>query len=97
MKRKGFYENYVKRPQDFILSLIAIIALLPVFLLVHLAVLINLGNPTCFKQKRTGKNFKSFEMYKFRSMTNQKDKKTGELLPDEKGWLNSENFWDLVP
>ncbi|MGI6509421.1 MAG: sugar transferase [Erysipelotrichaceae bacterium] len=83
MKRKRFYEKYIKRPQDFVLALIAIVLLSPVFLFTSIAVKRNLGSPTIFKQKRTGLNHKSFEMYKFRSMTNEIDKKTGELLPEE--------------
>ncbi|HQB32123.1 MAG TPA: sugar transferase [Erysipelotrichaceae bacterium] len=83
MKRKGFYEKYIKRPQDFVLSLIAIIILIPVFFFICLAVKKNLGSPAIFKQKRTGKDHKSFEMYKFRTMTDEKDEETGELLPDE--------------
>jgi len=66
---------------DFILSLIALIILSPVFLVVALLVRINLGSPVIFKQQRPGLNEKIFTMYKFRTMTDERDE-NGELLPD---------------
>ena len=66
---------------DFILSLIAIIVLSPVMLIVALLVRINLGSPVIFKQERPGLNEKIFTMYKFRTMTDERDE-NGELLPD---------------
>ena len=78
---QGIYQRYFKRPMDFILSLIALIILSPVFLVVALLVRINLGNPVIFKQQRPGLNEKIFTMYKFRTMTNETDE-NGELLPD---------------
>lgn len=75
------YKKYVKRPMDFILSLIAIIVLSPVFLVVAILVRIKLGSPVIFKQKRPGLNEKIFTMYKFRTMTDEKDVR-GQLLPD---------------
>ncbi|MED3764570.1 sugar transferase [Ureibacillus terrenus] len=77
----GIYAKYIKRPMDFILSLIAIIVLSPVFLIVALLVRINLGSPVIFKQQRPGLNEKIFTMYKFRTMTDERDE-NGELLPD---------------
>lgn len=82
MHKKGFYEKFIKRPMDFILSLVALIALSPVLLIVAILVRIKLGSPVLFKQSRPGKNEKIFNLYKFRSMTSQKDSK-GSLLPDE--------------
>lgn len=67
---------------DFILSLIAIIVLIPVFLVVAFLVRTKLGSPVIFKQKRPGLNEKIFTLYKFRTMTDERDK-FGELLPDE--------------
>ncbi|HOA79939.1 MAG TPA: sugar transferase [Defluviitaleaceae bacterium] len=67
---------------DFILALFAIIFLSPVLLIIALLVRIKLGSPIIFKQKRPGLNEKIFTLYKFRSMTDEKDEK-GELLPDE--------------
>lgn len=83
MKHKpGFYEKYVKRPQDFILSLLALTVLFPVILIVALIVRIKLGSPVVFKQERPGLNEKIFKLYKFRTMSDEKDE-NGELLPDE--------------
>ena len=76
------YKKYIKRILDIILSLIAIIVTLPIFLIVGILVLIFLGKPAIFRQKRPGKNEKIFTMYKFRTMTNKKDE-DGNLLPDE--------------
>lgn len=77
------YRKYIKRMLDIILSLIAIIILMPIYIIISILVLIFIGWPILFKQQRPGKNEKIFNMYKFRTMTNKKDKK-GKLLPDEK-------------
>ena len=79
--RDGLYNRYFKRPLDIILSLVAIIVLTPVFLIVALLVRINLGSPVIFKQKRPGLNEKIFTIYKFRTMTDERDQ-NGELLLD---------------
>jgi undecaprenyl phosphate N,N'-diacetylbacillosamine 1-phosphate transferase len=79
--KNGFYRNFLKRPMDFLLSMIAIIALSPVFLIIAILVRMNLGSPVLFKQDRPGLNEKIFMMYKFRTMTDQRDV-NGELLPD---------------
>ena len=76
------YQKYIKRLLDIILSLIAIIITLPIFLIVGILVLIFLGKPAIFRQKRPGKKEKIFTMYKFRTMSNKKDK-DGNLLPNE--------------
>lgn len=76
------YAKYIKRPLDFILSLIAIIILSPLLLIVEILVRIKLGKPVIFKQQRPGKNEKIFTLYKFRTMTDKKDE-NGNLLPDE--------------
>lgn len=75
------YKENLKRPMDFILSLIAIIVLSPVLVVVALLVRFKLGSPVVFKQNRPGLNEKIFTMYKFRTMTDEKDE-NGELLPD---------------
>ena len=80
--RRSFYDKYVKRSMDFILSLVAIIILSPVLAIVALLVRIKLGGPVIFKQQRPGLNEKIFTMYKFRTMTDERDEE-GELLPDE--------------
>ena len=76
------YQKYIKRGLDFILSLIASIILSPVMLMVAVGVRVKLGSPVLFKQQRPGKNEKIFNMYKFRTMTDERDE-NGELLPDE--------------
>ena len=77
------YAKYIKRILDFILSLLAIIILSPVMLIIYILVRIKLGKPAIFKQQRPGKNQKIFTLYKFRTMTDEKDE-DGNLLPDEK-------------
>ena len=76
------YKKYIKRLLDIVLTLIAIIITLPIFLIIGILVLIFLGKPAIFRQKRPGKNEKIFTMYKFRTMSNKKDK-DGNLLPNE--------------
>ncbi|GAA0478663.1 sugar transferase [Alkalibacterium indicireducens] len=78
---KGIYRRFLKRPMDFILTLMAIIVLSPVLIIVGLLVRFKLGSPVLFKQKRPGLNEKIFTMYKFRTMTDEKDE-NGERLPD---------------
>lgn len=80
-QNKGIYRRTLKRPMDFILSLMAIIILSPVLIIVAILVRLKLGSPVLFKQKRPGLNEKIFTMYKFRTMTDEKDE-NGELLPD---------------
>lgn len=85
--RPGIYEKYIKRCLDIVLSLLAIVCLSPVMLFTAILVRVKLGSPVIFTQerpgkidKRTGKE-KIFKMYKFRSMTDERDE-NGELLPD---------------
>lgn len=80
--RKGFYERFIKRPQDFILSLVALIVLSPVFLVLAILVRAKLGSPVIFKQERPGLNGRIFTLYKFRSMSDARDE-NGNLLPDD--------------
>lgn len=82
MHRQGFYERYLKRPQDFLCALLAAIVLSPVMLATALLVRRKLGSPVLFTQDRPGKDGKIFRLYKFRSMTSQRDD-DGNLLPDE--------------
>ena len=77
----GPYERYFKRPLDCILSCVAIVILGPVLLVIALLVRVNLGKPILFTQKRPGKDEKVFKLYKFRTMTDKRDK-DGNLLPD---------------
>lgn len=80
--KKGFYEKYIKRPQDFLCALAAIIVLSPVMLITAILVKIKLGSPVIFTQDRPGLHGKIFKLYKFRSMTDERDEH-GNLLPDE--------------
>lgn len=81
-KSHGPYEAYLKRPLDFIISLLAIIFLSWLYLIVAILVRIKLGSPVLFTQDRPGKDEQIFKLYKFRTMTNERDDK-GELLPDD--------------
>ena len=83
MNRKtcGIYEKYVKRPLDFLLSLFSIAIFLPIFIGIAFLVRIKLGSPVFFTQERPGKDEIIFKLYKFRTMTDERDK-NGVLLPD---------------
>ena len=80
--KKGFYEKFIKRPQDFICALMALIVLSPVLFVTSILVKVKLGSPVLFKQERPGLNEQIFTLYKFRTMTDETDE-NGELLPDE--------------
>lgn len=80
--KKGIYEKYVKRPQDFICALLAFVVLSPILLLIAVLVRLKLGSPVLFAQERPGLDGKVFKMYKFRTMTNEMDEQ-GNPLPDE--------------
>lgn len=84
MKHKSYgpYEAYLKRPLDFIISLLAIVFLSWLYLILAILVRIKLGSPVLFTQNRPGKDEKIFKLYKFRTMTNERDDK-GELLSDD--------------
>lgn len=78
----GPYERWFKRPQDVILSSLAIVGLSPVMAVTAVLVRTKLGSPVLFSQERPGKDGKVFKLYKFRTMTDERDEK-GQLLPDE--------------
>ena len=69
----GPYERFIKRPQDFLCALLAIVVLSPVMLVTALLVRIKLGSPVLFKQERPGRYGRPFTLYKFRSMLPPKD------------------------
>lgn len=100
MHKQGFYEKYVKRPQDFLCALAAVFILSPVLLAVAACVRIKLGSPVLFRQQRPGLNEKIFSLCKFRTMTDERDE-DGELLPDEKRltkfgkWLRATSLDEL--
>jgi len=80
--RDSFYVRYGKRIIDFILSLIMLVATLPINIVIAVVTFFDVGRPILFKQMRTGKNEKAFIIYKFRNMTNETDA-NGELLPPD--------------
>ncbi len=87
-RKMGFYEKYIKRILDILCALAAIIVFSWLYIIVAILVRVKLGSPVIFKQPRPGLidpktgQERIFDMYKFRSMTNEKDKE-GNLLPDE--------------
>ena len=72
----------IKRFFDFLLSLVLLLILCPIYIVVVLLILFKIGRPVFFRQKRPGVSGKIFNIYKFRTMTVEKDE-GGELLPDE--------------
>lgn len=76
------YRIYIKRILDIVISLCGVIVLSPVYLVLGILVRIKLGTPVIFKQERPGKDGKIFQLYKFRSMTDERDE-SGNLLSDE--------------
>ena len=76
------YALYIKRFLDFIISAIGIVILLPLIGIIFLIVRIKLGSPVIFRQERVGLKKKPFMLYKFRSMSEERDE-TGQYLPDE--------------
>lgn len=80
--RQNFYERWIKRPLDFLCASMALIVLSPVMAVTSFLIKKKLGSPVIFTQERPGLNEKIFKLYKFRSMTDERDEK-GELLPNE--------------
>lgn len=76
------YQRFFKRPIDILCALAAIIVFSWLYIIVAVLVRIKLGSPVIFKQARPGKNEKIFNLYKFRTMTDERDE-NGELLPDD--------------
>lgn len=83
LRKETFYEKFIKRCLDILLSAIAIIFLSPLFVVISLMVKIKLGSPILFSQERPGKFGEIFVLRKFRTMTDEVDPLTGDLLPDE--------------
>lgn len=88
---KGIYARYIKRIIDLLVTTIGFICISPIFLVVCVLVRLKLGSPIFFKQKRTGKDEKTFEMIKFRTMTDARDE-NGQLLPDTERFTKFGNF-----
>lgn len=80
--RAGFYEKYIKRLLDIVLSGAALVILSPMLLITAVLVRIKLGSPVVFTKERPGKDEKVFKLHKFRSMTDARDE-NGNLLPDK--------------
>ena len=104
-RKQGFYEKYIKRAADVVCASAAITVFAPLYAGVAIAVKKNLGSPVLFTQERPGMigpdgKERIFKMYKFRSMTDERDKK-GNLLPDEVRltkfgkWLRSTSLDEL--
>ena len=81
-KPYGVYERFFKRPIDIMCALMAMIVFCWLYAIVAVLVRVKLGSPVIFKQKRPGKDEKIFNLYKFRSMTDERDE-NGDLLPDD--------------
>lgn len=87
VRKCGFYEQYIKRLLDIICCLAAILMFGWLYIIVAILVRVKLGSPVLFKQPRPGKidpktgKEKIFNMYKFRSMSDERDE-NGNLLPD---------------
>ena len=81
-RKQGIYEKYIKRLFDAVCALLAIIVFCWLYIIIALLVRVKLGSPVLFKQPRPGKNEKIFNLYKFRTMTDERDE-NGNLLPDE--------------
>ena len=79
--KKGIYARFIKRFLDFVLTLVGVIVISPLLVILCILVRVKLGSPIFFKQKRTGLNEKTFEMIKFRTMSDARDA-NGALLPD---------------
>lgn len=103
MERKrgpGIYEKYLKRFFDIICSLAFLLLFWWLYIIIALLVRVRLGSPVLFKQPRPGKDEKIFDLYKFRTMTDERDDK-GNLLPDEQrlppfgAWLRSTSLDEL--
>lgn len=105
-REMGFYEKYIKRLLDILCSLLAIVVFSWLYLIIAILVHIKMGSPVLFKQPRpgiidpkTGKE-RIFDMYKFRTMTDARDK-NGELLPDAQrlpafgAWLRNTSLDEL--
>ena len=75
------YERYVKRALDFTIALVVLLLFWWVYAIIAILVRVKLGSPVIFAQDRPGKDEKIFKLYKFRTMTDERDEK-GELLPD---------------
>lgn len=80
--KPGFYERYIKRLLDFLIAFVVFALFWWIYAILAILVRIKLGSPVLFAQERPGKDERIFKLYKFRTMTDERDE-NGELLPDE--------------
>lgn len=85
--RRSVYQRFVKRVLDFSAALLILILIWPFLLLIYVILRIKIGSPVMLRQKRPGFMGKLFTMYKFRTMTDERDG-NGVLLPDEQRITN---------
>lgn len=71
---EGFYNKYLKRILDFVLAIILLIPLLPVFIIISLLIIIDNGFPVFYRPDRGGYKEKPFKIFKFRTMVKNADK-----------------------
>ena len=85
------YKKHIKRLVDICCALAALVVFWWLYIIIAILVRVKLGSPILFKQKRPGKDEKIFELYKFRTMTDEKDER-GNLLPDSVRLTNFGKF-----
>jgi len=99
-KPKGPYEKFFKRPIDFCCGMAAVLVFWWLYIIIAIMVRVKLGSPVLFVQERPGKDEKIFKLYKFRTMTDERDE-NGELLSDDirltkfGKWLRSTSLDEL--
>ena len=99
-KKKSLYERFFKRLLDIIIALTVLIVFFWLYIIIAVMVRVKMGSPVLFTQDRPGKDEKLFKLYKFRTMTDERDQ-NGELLPDELRlkkfgrWLRSTSLDEL--
>lgn len=99
-RKKSLYESFFKRLLDMIIALTVLIVFFWLYIIIAVMVRVKMGRPVLFTQDRPGKDGKLFKLYKFRTMTDERDQ-NGELLPDEMRlkkfgrWLRSTSLDEL--
>lgn len=99
-RNKNLYERFFKRLLDIIIALAAVLLFFWLYIIIAVMVRLKMGSPVLFVQDRPGKDEKLFKLYKFRTMTDERDS-NGELLPDEMRlkkfgrWLRSTSLDEL--
>ncbi len=96
----GPYEKYFKRVLDLVGGILLLVLFWWVYIIIAILVKINLGSPVIFTQERPGKGEQIFKLYKFRTMTDAKDKNGNQLSDEERltkfgKWLRSTSLDEL--